>query len=529
MMTHPGRTPTALFALGAWLACLALAMLAPQPALAAQKFENFDDDPLWEGHNNQLVSSTTRTVTQNFGYRTTNHVGLGAGEIGGIVDRSPLEPAYYAQVLAPLDFGQGLSFSGSLSLLQASHTSGFISSSDIFVGFFDSQEQGWRPPNFLGFRLRGHNEPVQNVASIELGYGTTAWAANAIDWGQTLVPNGTRHDFNVNYDPNVGNGRLTMSWDGGQILSLDLSAAHRAAGANFNRFGIFSNLLPGVTAGNRMEAYFDNVTVNGTAHNFSVDPNWDAVGNQTTFADPYLYGVNDFGYRNTSHAGGSPGEIGGLIWRVEDTEENLQAYYADDIGNFNLGDRLIASGKIAAEDFSTDAGVMLGWFNSAEQDFPPSNFVGVYMDSLSSVGRFFTPMYGTAAGTAAFAGAPFLLLPPDGQPRSWSIDYDPSGADGLGTLTVGLDGEFKTITLEPGHKAEGAAFNRFGLFNMQDNNGKHAIIYLDDISYSTRLVVPEPASWCLAVLGGLSLVAWKLRNSRSRSKLGTSFAGLPFM
>jgi hypothetical protein len=502
-MTYRDRASNVSLAASALAAFLVFMLLVPERLLADQKFENFDDDPGWEGHNNQLVSSTTRTVTQDFGYRTSNFAGSAAGEIGGIVDRSPLAAAYYGEVLAPLNMEQLLSFSGDVSLRQASHTSGFTSSSDIFVGFFNSQEQGWRPPNFLGFRLRGHNEPSQNVASIELGYGTSTWAANALDWGQTVLPNGATHHFSVSYLPNVGNGQLRMSWDGGQILTVNLSSSHRSQGATFDRFGIFSNLLPGVTTTNRMEAYFDDLTVNGSFHDFSVDPLWEGVGNQATFADPYLYGVNDFGHRATNHAGGSPGELGGVIWRVEDSEENLQAYYADDIGHRNFGDRLMASGKIAAAAFSTDAGVMLGWFNSSEQDWPPANFVGVYMDSLSSLGRFFAPMYGTAGGGSAFGDAPFLLLPPDGASRLWSIDYDPSGAGGLGTLTVGLDGVVRTITLEPGHKAQGGTFNRFGLFNMQDNNGKHSIIYLDDISYTTALAVPEPSAWCLLVLAGV--------------------------
>ncbi|MEX0678804.1 MAG: PEP-CTERM sorting domain-containing protein [Pirellulales bacterium] len=512
-MNYVGRLSTASIAISTVWACLTIAAVTPERSLAGQAFENFDDDPGWEGHNNQLVSSTSRTVTQDFGYRTSNHAGTGAGEIGGIVDRSPLDEARYAEVLAPLNLEQTLSFSGGLSLLRASHTSGFTSSSDIFIGFFDSHEQSWRPPNFLGFRLRGHNEPSANVASIEMSYGTSTWAAGGIDWGQTVLPNGARHAFQLNYQPNLGNGRLTLSWDGPQILSLDLPAPHRSQGAAFDRFGIFSNLLPGVVAGNVMEAYFDDLTVNGVFHDFSVNPNWDGVGNKRTFTDPYLYGVNDFGHRTTNHAGGSPGELGGLMWRVEDSDENLQAYYADDVGNVNLGDRLVASGKIAADRFSTDAGLMLGWFNAGEQDWPPSNFVGVYMDSLSSVGRFFTPMYGTAAGSYQYGNDPFLLLPPDGTPRPWIVDYDPNGAGGLGTLTVTLDGDSRTITLEPGHKAQGATLNRFGIFNMQDNNGKHAVIYLDDISYTSALV-PEPSSVCLLALGGLALLALHLRRKQ---------------
>jgi hypothetical protein len=76
-----------------------------------------------------------------------------------------------------------LSFAGTVNILHATHTVGFTSSSDIFVGFFNSEQQWWRPANFLGFRLRGHNEPIQNIASLELSYGTSAWQAGGIDWG----------------------------------------------------------------------------------------------------------------------------------------------------------------------------------------------------------------------------------------------------------------------------------------------------------------------------------------------------------
>jgi hypothetical protein len=344
-----------------------------------------------------------------------------------------------------------------------------------------------------------------------------------------VFPNAAKNNFQVSYDPNVGSGRLAMTWNGATILSLDLTAAHRAQGATFDRFGIFSNLLPGVTAGNRMEAYFDDLTVNGAYHDFTSDPGWLGVGNQRTFADPYLYGVNDFGYRTSNRGGGSPGELGGVIWRVEDTEPNLQAYYAADTGHFNLGDRLQASGRIAADQFSTDAGLLLGWFNASGQGWPPSNFVGVYMDSLSSVGRFFTPGYGTVAGSSQFGAEPFLLLPPDGASRLWSIDYDPSGAGGLGTLTVTLDGDSRTITLEPSHRAEGAVFNRFGIFNMQDNNGKHSAIYLDDITYTSRIAVPEPDSLGILCAGGLVLLARSLHRRRygARAALATPTPGHP--
>jgi hypothetical protein len=464
--------------------CLVIAIGPAASPAVVQVCEDFDSDPGWDGHNNHVVSPVPRTVTQDFGYRTSNHAGSAPGEIGGIVDRAPLQGAYYGKVLAPLSLEQALSFSGRLSLLKAAHTVGYISSSDVFVGFFNSREQGWRPRDFLGFRLRGNNEPSPNIAAIELSYGTSAWTADGADGVDTIFPDGDQHSFQLTYNPSVGNGQITFSWDGGQVRTLDLRAPHRLQGAVFDRFGIFSNQLPGVVEGNQMEVYFDDLTVNGEFHDFAVNPGWEGVGNETTFEDPCLYGTNDFGYRPTSHAGGSPGEMGGLIWRVHYSEEDLRAYYADNVSTLTLDDHLSASGKIAADRFSVDAGVMLGWFNSGGQGWPPSNFVGVYMDSLTDTGRFFTPMYGTVAGSTMFASEPWLLLPPDGTSKDWTIDYDPTAASGRGAVTVTLDGVSRTLVLEPGVKAEGAILDRFGLFNMQDNNGKHSVVYLDNLCYT---------------------------------------------
>lgn len=319
-----------------------------------------------------------------------------------------------------------------------------------------------------------------------MSYGTSAWTAGGDTWGGTVFPDGTPHHYQFDYDPNQGNGLLTLSWDGVQILSRELEAGHRSQGAVFNRFGIFSNQLPGVVAGNTTEAYFDDIQINGTAHDFTVDPAWEGIGNETTFEDPALYGTNDFGFSASNFAGGaSPGELGGLMWRVEDSHEDMQAYYADDVGTLTLENHLSASGKMSAKRFTTDSGVMIGWFNSAEQDWPPSNFVGVYMDSLSDTGRLFSPMYGTSAGSTAFAHAPWLLFPPDGTPLDWTIDYDPDASGGQGAITVTLNGVTRTLLLDPGHKAEGAVLDRFGIFNMQDNNGKHSVVYFDDLTYTS--------------------------------------------
>src|SRR5438128_2120058 len=62
---------------------------------ASLKSESFDRDPGWEGHNNRIVPDRVPTITQNFGYTTTNFAGKATGELGGQVTRAS-EPAFYA-------------------------------------------------------------------------------------------------------------------------------------------------------------------------------------------------------------------------------------------------------------------------------------------------------------------------------------------------------------------------------------------------------------------------------------------------
>jgi hypothetical protein len=120
------------------------------------------------------------------------------------------------------------------------------------------------------------------------------------------------------------------------------------------------------------------------------------------------------------------------------------------------------------------------------------------MDSYSTIGRFLTPGYATSqsrletapdgrkhvAGTGS--GGLDLVFVPDGRVYAWTISYDPAANNGIGTITVTLGDKSTTLDLSPEHRAAGAAFNRFGLFNAQGNNGKDTVLYLDDLEYSVE-------------------------------------------
>jgi hypothetical protein len=484
-------------------------LLAAAPEEPGARRPALDRDPGWEGVRNH-VPAEARLKRQDFGYVPPS--AGGAGAIGGTVWRC-IEPGYYGKVVGPFSFDDPLSCSGTLSLRRAAATVGWQKGSTVLLGFFNHREQGWRPVNFVGFRLEGYNEP--DGATVELTYGTSRWTAggafvNAAGGGQQrqvtqldssqllrVAPDGKAHAWSLRYEPDavgsadgggvghIGGGTIRLTFDGAESV-LRVPAAHRAQGAAFDRFGLFNAQVPG----NDMEVYLGELTINGAREDLATDPKWDGRGNRGVVKDVLAYGANDFGF--------VPGEpaIGGRLWRVEKSEPQFKGYYADRVGRLTLDDRLVASGRMRVPRFCVDSGMHIGWFNSREQGWPPKNFVGVYLDSLSSDGRFMTPMYGTSRArlteapdrTHTMAGArhgpPRPLFRPDGGACLWRIEYDPRANDGAGAITLGLGDESCVLKLDAGARAEGAEFDRFGLFNMQDNNGKDCVIYLDELSYT---------------------------------------------
>src|SRR5437016_2954046 len=79
----------------------------------AERSENFDKDPNWDGHNNRAVSVEPRKIRQAFGYSATSHCGGLPGEMGGFITAAA-EPAYYAKEIPTRTFNEPLSASGKL-------------------------------------------------------------------------------------------------------------------------------------------------------------------------------------------------------------------------------------------------------------------------------------------------------------------------------------------------------------------------------------------------------------------------------
>ena len=488
-----------MVALVVWLAELAG---AADPPATRQKSESFDRDPQWDGRNNRPGPSQSPVVQQDFGYSQTHHAGKAKGEIGGRASQS-LRPAWYGKKVAASTFEQPLSASGSLCVVEAQSISGWHSQGNLYVGWFNADEQDliWRPRNFIGFRLQSFNEP--DGALVELTYGTRLWQAggmfvNAAGGGQQrnvselassallrIPPDGSKHHWSVRYEPAAANGvgEIIFTFDGAETR-LPLRPEHRKAGASFNRFGIFPPRIPG----RHIVAYFDDLTIHGQAEDFGSDPTWEGFGNRERYPDPAQYGQNDFGFRQSNHAGGKIGELGGRFFSCNPGEDEFKAYYGDRIGRLSFEHRLTARGKFVAKEFCIDSSFALGWFNSGKQGWPLENFVGVYFDSLSSEGRIVAPMYGTSQGSKRQDGR-FLIFEP-GKRYEWTLEYDPAAGDGRGAITFKLAGEAVTLALQEGDKTKGASLDRFGVFNLQWANSKWCEVYLDDLTYTVSLDVP---------------------------------------
>jgi hypothetical protein len=261
-------------------------------------------------------------------------------------------------------------------------------------------------------------------------------------------------------------------------FSVDLPPDLRKEGANFDRFG----LCNATKSGGTMTMFFGDLEYDGQAQDFSKEPAWIGVGNRTNFADYELVGAHDYGYSaKTSFAGGSPGEVGGILWRGLPF-----SFYADRVGPLNLEQRLEAGGKVKLVTAGPDSDIFLGWFNGAAKDKGAGNaenFVGIHVGGPTRVGHYFIPLLATAKGQKSVIKRGPLIIP--GKAFDWSLVYDPAANAGNGEMRVTLGTETVTLALKPDQKNQGASLDRFGFFT-STTGGQMVKIYLDDLKYTAR-------------------------------------------
>jgi hypothetical protein len=451
-------------------------------ALAADRSQDFSEDPGWEGVNNRISPDYAQTVKQDFGYSETSHTGGEKGEIGGLITRS-LVKASYAKKIEPKTLQDKLTASGKFAVPRADGGSGVI------FGWFNENSTGWRTPHSMVFRLDGNGGKYW----VFFEYGTSEYGTGGGDTfeGDRYQTTATKpfetgdtvHEWTLTYDPEGAGGLGEMSFTlDGNTFTAPMLEGHKDQGATFDRFGMMCQM----TSGSDMEIYYDDIELEGEKHEFNEDPEWEGVGNRATFENRWVRPFHDFGYNETDHAGGEKGEIGGTAWRIEDSRPENAGSYADaDIGRLNLDQPLEASGRVSMLKAGADSAALLGWFDSNSiQEGPglPRNFIGVMIEGPSRIGHYFRPGYMSQGGIGEAPGIGPTLRP-DATRHEWTMKYDPEANSGNGSMTVTLDGKPVTLDLRPGARENGGTFDRFGWVTFL-RGGHHVEIYFDDLKYT---------------------------------------------
>jgi hypothetical protein len=468
------------------------------------KRESFDKDPNWEGFNNRVVPKRPKIVKQDFGFSPTNHAGRAAGEMGGAVQRSTT-PAYYAAEISPKSLDDRLTASGSFAITSCQGGAG------VFFGFFNSKQPGGsgRPIGSLGFdfdfEAHGGRLAARLITSGNKSCGTFLTPYLPGKFRPTpLKADGTRYHWSLDYNPDAtasGNGQFKVTLtsdthkteDYGPLpkasqqeaaarfpnmttFTVDLPPGFRQEGATFDCFGLM-NMMKG---GGAATIFFDDLQYNGENQDFTHDPGWIGAGNHVTFEDREQVGAHNFGFSaKTNIAGGSPGEVGGALWRSGD-----YAYYADRVGPLDLNDKLEAHGKVHLVTAGPDSDILLGWFSSDSKESKSGherNFVGVHVGGPTRIGHYFIPTYATAKGSRGKVEKGPILVP--GKTYNWSLVYDPAANHRNGELKTTLGDQSVTLALKRGQKAEGAELDRFGFFTTTIG-GEMVKIYFDDLEYA---------------------------------------------
>ena len=230
------------------------------------------------------------------------------------------------------------------------------------------------------------------------------------------------------------------------------------------------------------------VSAEERSESFDHDPQWDGRNNRTQLFDVRPV-VQNFGFGRTNHARGADvGEVGGFI-----TPAAEPAYYAKVIETKSFDDRLTAAGVFLA--MGRQFHVLLGFFNAHTlNEWRTPNTIALRLYGRGDVFYAYVE-YATAKWRAGGDDPqPFSTTGDvsDGPrrpiefarnaPHHWTLQYDPSGHDGNGVVTATIDGIPAVCHLAPGHRTDGAKFNRFGLQTVMKQVDTGGEVWIDDLT-----------------------------------------------
>lgn len=223
---------------------------------------------------------------------------------------------------------------------------------------------------------------------------------------------------------------------------------------------------------------------------FGKDPGWDGVNNRATVPGKRTV-RQDFGYSRTSNVG-KGGEVGGFISPAAEP-----AYYAAKVGPKTFDGVMTASGRLLCK--GRQFHVLLGFFNAGTvNEWRTPNTIALRLAGRGDVVYAYVE-YATGrwrAGGDSPGGFATLRDPKTGRTRprgfrsgvayDWSLRYDPAGNKGGGSITVTLGGETAVCHLAPGHRADGATFNRFGLLPVLKSADTGGEVWFADLTLDGR-------------------------------------------
>jgi hypothetical protein len=198
-----------------------------------------------------------------------------------------------------------------------------------------------------------------------------------------------------------------------------------------------------------------------------------------------------FGFSRTSHAGRKLGEIGGFL-----SPAAAPVYYAKVIKPETFDSELSASGTLAMDGRPTHA--LIGFFNAGTLNrWRTPNTIAIRVSGRDDV--FYAWLeYATGrwrAGGDEPRGFPtrrdaktdrseFIGFAAKGAVHRWSLRSDPKANGGRGVVTATIDDQMAVCNLAEGHKADGAAFDRFGILDVMKSGDSGGELWMDDVTIS---------------------------------------------
>lgn len=223
---------------------------------------------------------------------------------------------------------------------------------------------------------------------------------------------------------------------------------------------------------------------------FDREPDWEAHNN--TLGQKQGRAVRqDFGYAKTTHVNDTRGEIGGWV-----TPAAEPAYYAAALDSTGFAKPLSASGTLYYE--SGGGHVLIGFFNKDTiNEWRTPNTIVLRLsgrgDTFYAYVEYCTCRWRAGGDDPqgfstlnSKTGRQELLELPAKRHLKWTLNYDPQGNGGQGTITATIDKHQAICHLAPGHKQDGATFNRCGILNVMKSIDGGGELWLDDLNIQGR-------------------------------------------